>query len=125
MLLVAMLLAATLVGCRRAAPTAPSSSGVWGFAVAGPTCPVEILGADCAPRPLADVEVLALDADGYVVAHTVTDAMGYYFLPLAPGSYEIEPQPKTGIFGTPASVDVLVVEGPPQELDLEYDTGMG
>ena len=59
-----------------------------------------------------------------MAARTVSDSKGYYFLPLAPGKYTIEPQPVAGVMGTAQPVTVQVTAGPPSELDFNYDTGI-
>jgi hypothetical protein len=122
----AAVMVATLAGCCPCA-TAPSQSpmvGVWGFTLAGPTCPVERPEQSPCVRAVAGSGIAALDGTGEVAARTKSDSKGYYFLPLAPGTYTIEAQPVEGLMGTPEPVTVQVVDGPPQQLDLTYDTGI-
>jgi hypothetical protein len=68
--------------------------------------------------------ILALDPSGREVRIASSDADGAYFLPLAPGTYEIVPQPVAGLMGVAAETSVTVPDGPPIQLDLEYDTGI-
>ena len=101
-------------------------TGVAGRAVAGPVCPVETVPPDpaCAPRPVAGARVVVLDPSGAVVAEVRTDAAGAFSFDLDPGDYTIAPDPVDGLMGTPAPVDISVLDGATTSVDLEYDTGI-
>ena len=117
----------TLAGC--VGPMGAPSSVVprTGFAiaaVAGPTCPVETLGDPaCAPRPVAGAKVVILDAEGNEVATLVLEAQGS-MIGLPAGPYVLRPQPAAGLMGTPAAVEVTVVDGTLAPVVLSYDTGI-
>jgi hypothetical protein len=99
---------------------------VAGVAQAGPVCPVERQPPDpgCAARPVAGA-VLVVTQNGKEVARTTTGADGTFHLPLAPGDYQLVPQPVTGLMGTAGPVDFTVRDGaPPAPLVVAYDTGI-
>ncbi|MEX0626948.1 MAG: carboxypeptidase-like regulatory domain-containing protein [Chloroflexota bacterium] len=105
----------------------PEASGVRGIVTAGPTCPVETVPPDpaCAARPVAGAVLVFSDADGTEVARATSAADGTYSVELAPGAYQVTPQPVEGLMGTPALMDVEVEAGQPMtELQVSYDTGI-
>jgi len=124
----AVLVAAAVAGCMppaaTPAPTIGPATGVRGFALAGPTCPVERPGQSPCVRAVAGAEIVARDASGRVVSRALTGPDGSFFLPLVPGRYTIEPQPVEGLMGTAQAVTVQVTAGPPLEMNLDYDTGI-
>jgi hypothetical protein len=120
----ALLLAAAACAGPSVTPTPVPTTGVWGVALAGPTCPVERPGQSPCHRPVVGAEIVALDADGRQAGRAITNAQGFYSLPLAPGSYTIEPQPVEGLLGTAGPVSVEVAEGLRLVLNLDYDTGI-
>jgi hypothetical protein len=106
------------------AATPPTTTGVQGVVLAGPTCPVERPGESPCVRAVSGAAILALDPSGREASRAVSDASGAYFLRLAPGTYEIVPQPVQGLMGVAAKTSVTVPNGAPVQLDLEYDTGI-
>lgn len=93
---------------------------------AGPVCPVEQIPPDpkCAPRPVADAEVVVLDAEGRETARPKSDAQGHIKLTLPFGSYILRPVQTAGGFpAAPAEVTVTV-SGTPVDVALGYDTGI-
>jgi hypothetical protein len=104
----------------------PDATGVRGTVTAGPTCPVEREPPDpaCAERPVAGAVLVFSDADGTEVARATSAADGTFTVELAPGAYQVTPQPVDGLMGTPAVMDVEVEAGPPTELQVSYDTGI-
>jgi hypothetical protein len=68
--------------------------------------------------------ILALDPARHEVGRAVSDAGGAYFLGLPPGTYEIVPQAIEGLMRAAAETTVTVPDGPPVQLDLQYDTGI-
>jgi hypothetical protein len=97
-----------------------------GLAQAGPVCPVERQPPDpgCAPRPVPGA-VLVVTDNGKEVARTTTAADGSFHLRLAPGDYQLVPQPVAGLMGTAAPIELSVREGvAPPPLVISYDTGI-
>jgi len=68
--------------------------------------------------------ILALDLARRKVGRAVSDSSGVYFLRLPPGTYEIVPQAVEGLMRAAAETTVTVPDGPPVQLDLQYDTGI-
>ena len=117
---IAIVLAFGVIACG-GSPSAANRSGVAGTVTEGPTCPVEMAGSPCPPRPWVGT-VRAIDRSGDVV-ETQTDALGDYSLTLDPGTYDVVPVTGGGPpFGKPASV--VVTTGVVQHLDLSVDTGI-
>lgn len=105
----------------------PDATGVRGTVTSGPHCPVETIPPDpaCAERPVAGAILVFTDADGTEVARATSAADGTYAVELAPGAYQVTPQPVEGLMGTPALMDVEVEAGQPMtELQVSYDTGI-
>jgi len=105
----------------------PGGSGIRGVVTAGPTCPVVTDPPDpnCAERPVAGAGLVIRDAAGVQVASITSAADGSFAVALAPGAYELLPQPVEGFMGTPAALDVRVEAGEPGEpLTVSYDTGI-
>lgn len=110
-----------------AAGASPAPTGTVNLTLAaGPVCGVEQVPPDpnCAPRPVADAEVIALTADGREVARAKSDAQGHIKLTLPFGSYVLRPVQAAGGFpAAPAEVTVTV-SGTPVDIALGYDTGI-
>lgn len=105
----------------------PDATGVRGTVTAGPVCPVETNPPDpaCADRPVAGAVLVFSDASGAEVARVTSAADGTFALELAAGAYRLTAQPKEGLMGTPAPIDVGVEAGQPMtELTVSYDTGI-
>jgi hypothetical protein len=105
----------------------PDATGVRGTVTSGPHCPVETIPPDpaCAARPVAGAVLVFSDADGTEVARATSAADGTYTVELAPGAYQVTPQPVEGLMGTPALMELEVEAGQPMtELQVSYDTGM-
>ena len=130
-LALAALVLALAAGCHPGASlppgptvTPPLTTGVRGVVLAGPTCPVEQAGQSPCVRAVSGATILALDPARHEVGRAVSDSSGVYFLRLPPGTYEIVSQPVTGLMGVAAETTVTVPNGPPVQLDLQYDTGI-
>jgi hypothetical protein len=105
----------------------PGESGMRGVVTAGPTCPVVTDPPDpnCAERPVAGAELVIRDVAGAQVASVTSGADGSFAVALAPGAYEVLPQPVDGLLDTPVPLDVRVEVGEPSEpLAVSYDTGI-
>ena len=103
-------------------PSAPS--GVEGFVTKGPTCPGPVrLGAtECQDQPY-QASIIVLDENGNQVTQFQTDHLGYFKLPLDPGTYILHPQPGKPF---PISTDqtVVVIENQFTRVAIMYDTGI-
>jgi hypothetical protein len=100
---------------------APSSSGIEGRAMAGPTCPVERAGSPCPEQPVAHA-VVSVRRDGREVSRFTTASDGTFTLALQPGEYELDPVGSRPPTGRP--VTVVVRPGSYTRVDLQYDTGI-
>lgn len=119
----------TLAACASAtgvpSPSVAPGTGLSIAALAGPTCPVETLGDPaCAPRQVAGATVIVLDGQGTSVATVVLDAQGSAIVALQAGNYVVRAQPAAGLMGTPAAMNVAVVDGVLTPVVLSYDTGI-
>lgn len=125
MLGLSLAILSVLAACEPAPAT--SEVSVEGVALAGPTCPVVTDPPDpnCADRPVAGAEIIAIAADGTEVARGRTDAEGRIELILPEGTYDLVPQPVEGLMGTASAVSVRVEEGVAlDEVIFAYDTGI-
>jgi len=121
-----LLLVLATIACRGTGgptPTGPES-GIRGSVILGPTCAVEQVDqAPCLTPYPAELVVRSKD-DSAEVARVRAAADGSFRLQLPPGEYVIWPEP--GENGLPAAqpVDVTVVAGSFEELQINYDTGI-
>ena len=102
--------------------SARGSAAIEGRVLAGPVCPVEIVGSPCPPEPWVGT-VRATRADGEVV-EGATDDEGRFTLAVSPGNYEVVAVVEEG--GPPTAVprSVSVHEDERAHVDLEVDTGI-
>jgi Carboxypeptidase regulatory-like domain len=129
--LVAILLVA-VAGCAPAASStaSPSPSGqsgrLEGIAVAGPICPVvtDPPQSGCEARPVEGARLVIVSEDGDQVTSVITGADGRFEVELAPGTYEVQPQPVEGLMHTAGPVSAVVPIGDPVEVTISYDTGI-
>jgi hypothetical protein len=118
------LIASLLLACCQA-PAADQT--ITGMVTAGPVCPVvsDPPDPECEDRPVARAEIVVRDASGDEVARARSADDGTFSVSVAPGRYELVPQPVEGLMGTAAPVEVTVVEGAPgQRIEIGYDTGI-
>jgi hypothetical protein len=103
-----------------------AGSGLQITAVAGPTCPVETIGADpaCAPRFVPNVTVLILDATGAIQHKLNLDATGQRFVALEPGAYVVKAEGVEGFMNGPEAQRVTVEAGQVTDVTLAFDTGI-
>jgi hypothetical protein len=130
---VALALSALGGAIHPSATGAPLTTGVQGQVLAGPTCPVELSDAAlpgaalpiwACQRPVSGAVLVAFGGSGREVGRAVSDAQGYYFLGLPPGTYQIVPQPVEGLMGTAPPFSVTVTAGTPTLVEVTYDTGI-
>jgi hypothetical protein len=99
--------------------------GVTGRVVAGPVCPVEKPDDPaCDPRPVPGAMLFLRAADGTELMRIQTDESGLFEVELPAGEYVLEAQQVQGYMGAPEPVVVVVQEGAPTSVELEYDTGI-
>ena len=95
-------------------------------ALASPICPVETdpptLG--CVPQPVIGATIIATDTQGNEVASGVTSGDGLVIISLPPGSYTLVPQPVEGFLGTAPTVEIVVTDAVPLQVQVNYDTGI-
>jgi len=94
--------------------------------VAGPVCPVEQNPPDpnCAPRPVADAEIVLRAPDGSEVGRATSDAAGQVTFEVDGGAYYVEASEVAGIMRVPDSAAFSAVGGDMVGLLLGYDTGI-
>lgn len=105
----------------------PAETGVRGMVVAGPTCPVETIPpqSGCEGLVVEGAVLIIRDSSGEEVARATSAADGTFRAALAPGSYQVVPQPVEGLMGTAAESTFSVELGEPMtELTIAYDTGI-
>ena len=88
---------------------------------AGPTCPVERPGDPaCRPRP---VNGARLRLDGSSEMTVTTDASGTAREDWIPaGAYRLIAQPVNGLMGTPAPMQIVIIQGETTRTIVSYDT---
>ena len=99
---------------------------VAGRAHAGPVCPVVQFPPDpsCDDRPVEGAVLQVLDESGDVAGVATTAADGSFVITLPEGRYRLVPDPVEGLMGTAPPVEFEVKDGPIQNLDIAYDTGI-
>ena len=104
---------------------ASTSQGIGGWAVGGPTCPVQRPNDPaCAARMVEGAKLVVKDSSGKEIASFVTDGSGLFRFALDPGEYTVEASPVTGLMGTPGPSTAEVQQGKETWLELTYDTGI-
>jgi len=122
-LALALVVLAAAGGCRNAAG---ASGRLLGTVVAGPSCPVvtDPPMSGCEARPVGGATLVIVDESGDRVASVTTGDDGHFQLNLAPGPYEVQPQPVDGLLGTAPPVSVTVTAEEPARVTVSYDTGI-
>jgi len=94
----------------------PSSTGLEGQTVLGPTCPLQSVSSECAdkPAPATTVRVEQATANGNgsgaVIARVRADTNGKFKLILPPGRYVVTAEPAPGQPEGVAKPQLIVVE---------------
>jgi len=111
---------AMCVGCE--SPSAPSSTGLSGTVLRGPTQPVCAANQTCDAPFSSNFTVLKI---GTIVAGFRSDAQGHYEIRLPPGGYTIVPDADAPIMKPFSQAkDVTVGSSGMTMLDLHFDTGI-
>jgi Carboxypeptidase regulatory-like domain len=98
------------------------TTGIRGVVLAGPQCPVVTVASPCPDLPI-EATVVAMNADGDVVARTDSDARGRFRMPLPAGIYTLTAEGLTGIqFAKPTPVSVP--SGRFVTVTISVDTGI-
>jgi hypothetical protein len=97
-------------------------SGIRGTVKLAPTCPVQVADATPCVAPY-EAELVIVDRDGRETARVRSAADGAFEVVLAPGAYTIVPVPGDP-FPTATSLDVTVVPGAFEEVEINYDSGI-
>jgi hypothetical protein len=105
-------------------PTPSGTSGIEGYVTEGPTCPgpVPIGGNECQDRPY-QATITVLTAEGKQVTQFKTDIIGYFKIPLSPGTYILHPESGNPMPNA-AEQTVVVSENQYTQVTILYDTGM-
>jgi hypothetical protein len=112
-----------LAACGSIGPSGSQrKSGIEGVAVAGPQCPVEVVGSPCPARPVS-VTLTVIDSAGGVVTTFTTSADGRFQVELTPGTYMLATRVKNGP-QLLRPVTVNVKDGAYTEVRLFLDTGI-
>lgn len=116
-----------LAACAEGEPGASGGpdSGIEGRVLAGPTCPVEVVGSPCPDRPVqATVRVLAATGEGPAVTTFRSEKDGTFRVPLEPGQYLLVPEVQgTGALSA-RPVAVTVKPHAFAQVDVLLDTGI-
>jgi hypothetical protein len=94
--------------------------------VASPVCPVEQSPPDpnCAPRPVANADVVLYAPDGTEVARASSDADGAAAFEVPAGAYFVVAEAAEGLMRGPDAQAFSAVGGDSVDLLLGYDTGI-
>lgn len=90
----------------------------------GPTCPVVMIGTECADRPY-QARLTITDLRGKVIERTETAEDGSFRVALLPGEYIVvpeSPQPEALAWAAPLQITVLPTTW--IRIDIHYDSGI-
>ncbi len=105
-------------------PLVPGANegGLYGQILIGPTCPVVQINSPCPDMPF-QATVTVLDGSGQIVTEFQSDAMGYFQVNLAPGTYTLRPAPENKLTRAPEQT-VTVTAGQLRLVMITYDSGI-
>lgn len=127
-----VLLSVAVAGCQPREPlirpitpqaTHDMPNGIRGQVFIGPMCPVVREGEECPDQPY-QATLLVLDENGRQVGQAVSDASGFFLLPLPPGTYTIQPQPPAEGIAFAGEQEVVVEAGAFTAVVVTYDSGI-
>jgi hypothetical protein len=121
--LLASILLLQASGCSPLLQLPTPDSGVEGYVLLGPVCPVMQVGVPCSDRPYSATLAFVVQGGFFKVGEAHADARGFYHLALSPGRYVLRPE-STGMF--PRAQDILFAVQAHQfaRLDVTYDSGI-
>jgi hypothetical protein len=106
------------------ATTPTASNGIEGHVTKGPMCPgpIRIGDTKCQDQPY-QTYITILDANNSQITQFQTDTMGYFKIPLEPGTYTLHPESGNRL---PSATDqsVVVIDGQFTEVMIRFDTGI-
>jgi hypothetical protein len=118
--LLAALLVVLTVGC---SPRIPENTGMAGYVLIGPVCPVEQLNKPCPDKPY-QATLSVLDANNRrTIVKFQTDANGYFHQALGPGTYILHPE-SPGVMPVAPEQTFSVLSGQFTQLTVTYDSGI-
>jgi len=79
---------AVVGACRGPSRPSAEESGITGIVVAGPQCPVEVIGHTCPPRPVS-ATITVTDQSGKTISTFRSTPDGQFRVRLAPGTYRL------------------------------------
>jgi hypothetical protein len=115
---------AGLIACGGGAASPATDSGIEGLVLIGPTCPVEQAGQDCDDEPYAGSVKIIEASSGKVVTTVRSDDDGKFRVPLAPGSYRLEPVAASGGIPYGKPIDVVVRPHMYAAVTVSFDSGI-
>jgi hypothetical protein len=141
-LLAALVIGVTVVGCANDLSITAQSSAVkeaagskaqplrgmsviFGRVTMGPMSPVEGIEGSRGPAPFSGARIVISGLDGKEIRSAVTDTEGRYNINLPPGTYRVEMAPVGhGRFTKDLPATVTITEGQEARLDILVDTGI-
>ncbi len=102
--------------------TLNGSSGIYGVATLGPTCPVERPGQTCTAPFVGTIELVRQAGDSAEITSVNTNQDGSFRVSLAPGDYVAE-RTDTKIFNL-SKTKIQVVDNQFTKVNIEFDTGI-
>jgi len=105
-------------------PLPPATdSGVEGYVLMGPACPVMQVGVPCPDKPYAARLSILTDGALFKVGEVQADAAGYFRLALSPGRYVLRPE-SPGRMPHAGPISFAVQAHRFTRVDVAYDSGI-
>jgi hypothetical protein len=116
-----------LSACAQGIPvisTPAASSGIEGRVTKGPVCPgpIRIGATECQDQPY-QANLTVLDANNNPITQFQSDRVGYFKIPLKPGTYILHPESGNPLPIAPDQT-LVVMDGQFTQLTIQYDTGI-